>query len=340
MIILRPAKISDISNLERLANDSGPMVSSLPAKRSHLLNKVEQSITSFEQDVDCAGEESYLFVLEEALTGQMLGTGAVNALAGNREPFYSFRNDIKVHSSRQLNVHSRIHALTLNHDLSDHSQLCSFYIVPALVETDYPALITLGRLLFMTIFPLRFANEWMAVLPGIADESGRAPFWEHVGRKFFGIDYNQVEYYNGTLNSTFISEMMPYHPLYVALIDEEAQAVMGLVHQNAVLQCSLLSEQGFEADKHVEIFDAGPILTAPRNALSLCQKVQQVKLSAINDIATNKCLQTFLIGLAEGNSFKACLVQAFLQGNKLLLSQENIELLNITPEHRVFCIKL
>jgi len=337
MIILRPAKLNDVSNLERLAHESGTIVSTLPAKRSHLLNKVERSITSFEQDVDTAGEESYLFVLEETLTGQILGTGAVNALAGNREPFYAFRNDIKIHSSRELNVHSRIHALTLNHDLSDHSQLCSFYIVPALADSLYPSLITLGRLLFMSIFPMRFANEWMAVLPGIADEHGRAPFWEHVGRKFFGIDYNQVEYYNGTRNKTFIAEMMPYHPLYVALINEEAQAVMGLVHKDAELQCSLLCEQGFEADKYVEIFDAGPILTAQRNALFLSQKIQQVKLTII---ASNNALQTYLIGLADGNSFKACLVQGVLQGNQLQVSQDNIEQLNLSQELRIFCIKL
>ena len=342
MIILRPVELSDISNIERLAHESGTMVSTLPAKHSHLLNKVEHSIYSFEQDVDTAGEESYLFVLEETLTGQILGTGAINALAGNREPFYSFRNDIKIHSSRQLNVHSRIHALTLNHDLSDHSQLCSFYIVPALADSLSPSLITLGRLLFMSVFPMRFANEWMAVLPGIADESGRAPFWEHVGRKFFGIDYNQVEYYNGTLNSTFISEMMPYHPLYVALIDEEAQAVMGLVHKDAALQCSLLSDQGFEADKYIEIFDSGPILTAPRNALSLCQKVQQIKLT---NLISNNLLQTYLIGLAEGNNFKACLVQGVLQGNQLQVSQDNLaqlnnDQLNLSSEQRVFCIKL
>lgn len=337
MIILRPAQLCDISNLERLAHDSGPMVSTLPAKRSHLLRKVEHSIHSFEQEVDSAGEESYLFVLEETLTGQLLGTGAINALAGNLEPFYSFRNDIKIHSSRQLNVHTRIHALTLNHNLSDHSQLCSFYIVPALADGRYPSLITLGRLLFMTVFPLRFANEWMAVLPGVADESGRAPFWEHVGRKFFAIDYNQVEYYNGTLNSTFISEMMPYHPLYVPLIDEEAQAVMGLVHKDAQLQYSLLSEQGFEADKHVEIFDAGPILTVARNALSLWQKIQQVKLIAAEH---GHNLHAYLIGLAEGNNFKACIVEGLLQGNQLQISEDNIKQLNLATKHRVFCIKL
>ena len=337
MIVLRPAQLSDISNLERLAYASGPRVSTLPAKRSHLLSKVERSIYSFEQEVLTPGDESYLFVLEEVLTGQLLGTGAVNALAGNREPFYSFRNDIKIHSSRELNVHSRIHALTLNHDLSDHSQLCSFYIAPALVDTHYPSLITLGRLLFMSIFPRRFANEWMAVLPGISDKYGRAPFWEHVGRKFFGIDYNQVEYYNATRDKTFIAEMMPYHPLYVTLIDEEAQAVMGLVHSDAQLQCELLSEQGFEPDKYVEIFDAGPILSVPRNAIPLCQQIKSVTL-AVNK--GNAATQTYLLGMADNNDFRACIVQGVLQGGQLFLSQENIALLNCRQVQRIFCVAL
>ncbi|TEW54152.1 arginine N-succinyltransferase [Psychromonas sp. RZ22] len=337
MIVLRPVQLSDISHLERLADASGPMVSTLPAKRSHLLAKVEHSIHSFEQDVCTPGEESYLFVLEEILTGQLLGTGAINALAGNREPFYSFRNDIKIHSSAKLNIHSRIHALTLNHDLSDHSQLCSFYISPNLTDTFYPSLITLGRLLFMSVFPMRFANDWMAVLPGIFDENGRAPFWEHVGRKFFGIDYNQVEYYNTVLGKTFITEMMPYHPLYVTLINEEAQAVMGMEHSEAQLQCDLLSNEGFEPDKYIEIFDAGPILTAPRNAISLCQKIKSVSL-AIN--TTHLPTQHYLLGMAENNSFKAYIVEGVLQGQQLMLSQQNKEQIKLSHGQNVFCVAL
>lgn len=186
MIVLRPVKLTDLGNIEKLAVDSGPMVCTLPAKREHLLQKIEQSIYSFEQDVFCPGEESYFFVLEETETGHLLGTGAINALAGYRQAFYSFRNDIIIHSSRELNVHSRIHALTLNHDLSDHSQLCSFYIDPSQRHTLSPALITLGRLMFMNANSNRFANEWMAVLPGIADNQGRAPFlgtrWSQIFR--------------------------------------------------------------------------------------------------------------------------------------------------------------
>lgn len=337
MIVLRPVKLTDLGNIEKLAVDSGPMVCTLPAKREHLLQKIEQSIYSFEQDVFCPGEESYFFVLEETDTGHLLGTGAINALAGYRQAFYSFRNDIIIHSSRELNVHSRIHALTLNHDLSDHSQLCSFYIDPSQRHTLSPALITLGRLMFMNANSNRFANEWMAVLPGIADNQGRAPFWEHVGRKFFGMDYNQVEYYNGTRDKAFVAELMPHYPLYVPLIDEEAQAVMGQVHQDAELQYQLLNDQGFEPDKYVEIFDAGPILTAPHNALPICLNMKTRSLVGEPLHADTK---QYLVGYQGAKGFCAFIAEGNQTEDRLIITKELMEEVGLTQHQKVWFLAL
>lgn len=337
MIVLRPVKLTDLSNIEKLAVDSGPMVCTLPAKREHLLQKIEQSIYSFEQDVFCPGEESYFFVLEETDTGHLLGTGAINALAGYRQAFYSFRNDIIIHSSRELNVHSRIHALTLNHDLSDHSQLCSFYIEPSHRHTLSPALITLGRLMFMNANSNRFANEWMAVLPGIADTQGRAPFWEHVGRKFFGMDYNQVEYYNGTRDKAFVAELMPHYPLYVPLIDEEAQAVMGQVHQDAELQYQLLNDQGFEPDKYVEIFDAGPILAAPHNALPISLNMKTGSLVGEPLHADTK---QYLVGYQGAKGFCAFIAEGNQTEDRLIITKELMEEVGLTQRQKVWFLAL
>ncbi|RQW61811.1 arginine N-succinyltransferase [Vibrio viridaestus] len=337
MIILRPARLSDINQVERLADESGTLVCTLPAMRELLVKKIERSNLSFEQDVLSPGEEFYFFVLEEIDTGQILGTGAINALAGFREPFYSFRNDTMIHSSRELNVHSRIHALKLNHDLSDHSQLSTFYVVPSLKETLYPSLVTLGRLLFMTISPERFTNEWIAVLPGIADGNGRAPFWEHVGRKFFDIDYSQVEYYHGTLEKTFIAELMPHYPLYVPLIEEEAQSVMGQVHPDAELQCNLLSDAGFEPDKYIEIFDGGPILTSPRSNIFAGDYVKQAIVThKITDNPTVACLVAYF---AE-DGFRAFITEASFEAEKIYISVDVMKTFSIKEGEQVWFIAL
>jgi len=337
MIILRPVRLTDLNNIERLAIESGPMVCTLPAKREHLLRKIEQSVNSFDEDVFSPGEESYFFVLEDTTSGQIMGTGAINALAGYREAFYSFRNDILIHSSRELNIHSRIHALTLNHDLSDHSQLCSFYVDPNLYTTRFPALITLGRLLFMNAFANRFANEWMAVLPGIADANGRAPFWEHVGRKFFGMNYNQVEYYNGTRNKSFVAELMPHYPLYVPLINEEAQAVIGQVHQDAELQYQLLNDQGFEPDKYVEIFDSGPILTAPHNALALCLNM---KTGSVVGKTLHADTKQYLIGFQAAKGFCAFIADGIQTEDQLIITKELMEEAGLRQRQPVWFLAL
>ncbi|WP_194089524.1 arginine N-succinyltransferase [Vibrio hibernica] len=359
MVILRPATLNDIDQILHLAQNSGPMVCTLPAKRELLMAKIERSIDSFGQDVFCPGEESYFFVLEDTSSNELIGTGAINALAGYRSPFYSFRNDTLIHSSRQLNVHSRIHALTLSHDLSDHSQLCSFYIAPSThnelsSNNQYPALITLGRLLFMTAYPERFSSEWMAVLPGIFDNDGRAPFWEHVGRKFFDMDYHQVEEYHGTQANTFIAELMPHHPLYVPLINEEAQSVMGQTHPQAELQCGLLCDQGFESDKYVEIFDAGPILTAPRHALAIWQQSQQATLTIKDSQQDQQYLQaqlylqdqfhlnnqTYLIGITDSQGFRACFIDGLLHDGQLIVTQEKAYQANLTQNQPLWCLVL
>jgi len=337
MILFRPVQPNDIKQLEALAKASGALVSTLPEDHLHLSNKVERSQHSFAQSVTSPGDESYLFVLEDTKTGQLLGTGGINALAGNNAPFYSFRHDTKIHSSNKLNVHNRVHALTLNHDLSDHSQLCSFYITPELAEGNYPSLITLSRLIYMRLSTERFAKKWMTVLPGISDKQGNAPFWEHVGRKFFGIDYQQVKHYHGTREKTFIAEMMPYHPLYVALMDEQAQKAIGLVHQQAQLQSSLLKQQGFESDKYVAIFDAGAILTSSSDTIALADKIVPISLLVER---TEKNTQTVLLVIKDNNNFTSCLVDGVLIDTQLIVSAETIQTLNISEQANLFAVAL
>ena len=337
MIILRPARLSDLGQLERLAKESGTMVSTLPDKKESLVRKIERSIDSFAQDVVTPGEESYFFVLEECLTGQVVGTGAINALSGYRNPFYAFRNDMLIHSSRELNVHSRVHALSLTHDLSDHSNLCSFYVVDSLHKTLYPALVTLGRLLYMSVESQRFSNEWMAVLPGLCDDAGRAPFWELVGRKFIGLDYDEVEFLNGTKDGTFIAELMPHYPLYVPLFDEEAQQAIGMVHPKAELQCNLLSGQGFEPDKYVEIFDGGPILSATHNTLNIWQQQRQ-KSVTFAEVAPDA--PAHLIGFKSDSGFSAFIAPCQTSSSQLVLDKSIAQQVGITNKQTVWHVEI
>lgn len=174
-------------------------------------------------------------------------------------------------------------------------------------------------------------------MPGIADEQGRAPFWEHVGRKFFGIDYSQVEYYHGTLQKTFIAELMPHYPLYVPLIDEEAQQVMGQVHPDGELQCHLLSEQGFEPDKYIEIFDGGPILTAPKSAVLLGNQIQS---GVIKFAANHMSEECYMVGYNTGNGFKVFIVSATCTDDGLIVDTNAVDKLNIENNTNIWFLSI
>ena len=55
---------------------------------------------------------------------------------------------------------------------------------------------------------------------------------------------------------------MPKYPIYVNLLSEEAQAVIGKVHDKTKPALQLLETEGFSCRGYVDIFDGGPTVEA------------------------------------------------------------------------------
>jgi arginine N-succinyltransferase len=297
MLIVRPGKLSDLDQLERMARSKGPILHSLPADRTRLQELILRSIDSLQNEIDYPGEESYLFVLEE--NGVLYGSASIVALAGQHEPFYAFRNEVVVHASRELHVNHRIHALVMSHELTSCTRLTGFYIEPE--KAAYADLLSRARLLFIAQHRQRFSKDIFSVLPGIADADGHSPFWESVGRKFTRRDFAEMERESGGRSRGFIAEVMPVDPLYVPLLSEDAQRVMGEPHASARLpyQCHL--DEGFEPDRFIDIFDAGPILTA---TLDACYSLRH---SALHRIAYESDIHgtaSYLVCNASASEFR------------------------------------
>ena len=123
MLVMRPAQMADLGEVQRLAADSPIGVTSLPDDVERLSDKIAASEASFAAEVSFNGEESYFFVLEDTETGKLAGCSAIVASAGYSEPFYSFRNETFVHASRELKIHNKIHVLSQCHDLTGNSLL-------------------------------------------------------------------------------------------------------------------------------------------------------------------------------------------------------------------------
>ncbi len=272
MYVVRPVELSDIGALESLAAVATPGVHTLPRTREAITAFVERSIASFAAQVDIPSEESYLFVLEDTGSREVVGTAAVHASAGSNGTYFAFRNDVIQQVSRDLNISHSVHALTLCSELTACSQLAGFNLRDREHAGIEAALLSRARLLYAALAPHRFGDRFFVPLAGVTDSDGQSPFWNALGRKFFKMDFLEAErVIGGARNRTLIVELMPHYPVYVPLLPGDAQAAMGQIHPSGQLAFRLLTEEGFEADEYVDIFDGGPILAAHKLSLrSFC----------------------------------------------------------------------
>ncbi len=261
-LLFRAAGPGDIDAFVRIAAASAAGINSLPEDRGQLQDKLQRAAQAFASQDASSGEEIYLFVLEDLRSGRVLGTSGIAASAGFADRFYSYRNEMVVHHSAALGASNRIHTLHLCHDLTGHTLLTSFYIDPEVADTLAPQLLSRARLLFIKEFEDRFSDRIAAESPGLSDDSGRCPFWDAVGRRFFDMDYPQVERVSGGRSKAFIAELMPHGPIYVPLLPEAAQWAIGQLHPVGELPFSILLDEGFDSETYVDIFDGGPTVEA------------------------------------------------------------------------------
>jgi arginine N-succinyltransferase len=267
MKIIRPIKLADLDALVDMAETAGAGFTSLPPVPDFLQAKIELSEASFAKDVIVAGHERYMFVMEETTNGEIGAACAIEAACGLDEAFYNYRLGLTVHASRVLGIYNKVPTLYLSNDLTGASVLCSLFLKPAFRGASAGKLLSKCRFLFMAQFPQRFTGKVIAEMRGVSNEAGHSPFWEGLGRHFFTVDYDRAEHIVGMGNKAFIAELMPPHPIYTVLLPKSAQEVIGQVHPQTAPALHLLEQEGFRYQGYLDIFDGGPTVEAPMNAI-------------------------------------------------------------------------
>ncbi len=308
MLIQRLCTLEDLPEIERLAAASPVGVTALPAESERLLGIVEASVASLAEEVTFSGEERYFFVLEDTVRQVLVGCSSIIAAAGFSQPFYTFRNEMFLHASRELSLHNRIHVLSLCHDLTGHSLLAGFHLEPDLLgNVEALALNARGRLMFMACHPQRFAESTAVEIAGISDEAGNAPFWDAVGRHFFAVSYMEAERLGSNRGRHFLAELMPGYPIYVPMLSDAAQEVIGQVHPNSEGVFDVLLNEGFETDAYIDLFDGGPVVhgrTATLRSVAQSQTAR-VKIGARTSggrwLVANPQVRAFRAGIVEAS---------------------------------------
>ena len=260
--VIRPATDADLTALYEMAKSTGGGFTNLPPDRDALGRKLVRSHAAFERADPTLGDDLFVFVMEDTETGDIRGTCQLFSQVGTSLPFYSYRRGVLSQHSAELGRTFRAEILSLTTDLEGCSEVGGLFLHPGERSGGFGMLIARSRYLFIRNHRARFAARTLAELRGVINEAGGSPFWDGIGGRFFGMSFQEADEFNGRFGNQFIADLMPKHPVYVAMLDEAARQVVGLPHPNGRAAMKMLEGEGFVADNYVDIFDGGPTMLA------------------------------------------------------------------------------
>ncbi|MFM0004447.1 arginine N-succinyltransferase [Paraburkholderia dipogonis] len=259
MIVVRVVQRGDVDALMRLAQETGPGLTTFKPDREALAARVERARRTMEDKAE-PHEAGYFFVMEDTDTGDVAGVCGIETSVGLQQPFYNYRVSTVVHASQDLGIWTRMRALNISHDLTGYAEVCSLFLSPRYRTSGVGGLLSRSRFMFLAQFRERFPQRLCAELRGHFDAEGTSPFWRAVGSHFYQIDFNAADYLSSHGRKAFLAELMPRYPVYVELLPEEAQQCVGLTHNDTIPARRMLESEGLRYENHVDIFDAGPVL--------------------------------------------------------------------------------
>ena len=181
-----------------------------------------------------------------------------------------------VHAAPELGLFHRQRTLMLGHDHTGASELADItWARDDVALSDQAATLQLlvqTALLWIACNRAQHAHRLITELSGPRDSIGQSPFWQGLGRHFFGGDPRAAASVHGPAWRTHVAALLPRQPVYTSFLPAAAQATIAQVHPGALLLRDVLEQAGLRYSHHVNVEDAGPVLEATTDELvTLCR---------------------------------------------------------------------
>jgi len=278
--VMRAAGPGDLQHFKQLRDIAGPGFTSLMLDDRALEAKLALSADSFLSAGANPGAERYMIALEHIESGEVVGCCGVKATIGETPPFFNFRIIREAQSSVAADRRFDIQVLIGVNDFTGCSEVGSLFVRPEHRRGGVGRALARCRYLLMAAAPHRFHAQVVSELRGVVSPEGVSPFWEAVGRHFFRMDFAEADKLSATTDNQFILDLMPQHPIYIDLLSSEARAVIGKCHSAGEGALKMLHWEGFTFSNVVDIFDAGPLVSAPRDQIRTLRETKRVRVSA------------------------------------------------------------
>jgi arginine N-succinyltransferase len=274
MYVIRDAGPEDFESIWPIAREFNTV--SLPGKQDMLMKVLETSRESFAGVLPPAHRE-FVFVLEAFGTeGQgIIGTSMVTAQKGsqyNPHVFFVVEREQKfspsfAHWLRQRKEHPEdfdpdstldYDILRLLHTFDGPTELGGMFVRPEFRNKRLGARLSYARMLFIAMHRSTgiFKDTLLAeLLPDIRGQV--SPFYTALGKKFTRITYDEADKYS-RLNRWFIMDLFPRQAIYVKLLPQESQDVIGRIGPQSRGAERLLTKVGFAKVNKIHPLDGGP----------------------------------------------------------------------------------
>jgi arginine N-succinyltransferase len=280
--IIRAAREADLGAMYEMAKLTGGGFTNLPPDRKALSAKLARAAAAFDPASE-SEDRLFVLMLENSDTGDVRGTSQIFTRVGVQWPFYSYRIGAITQHSQELGRTFRADTLSLVTDLEGASEVGGLFLHPHERAGGLGLLLAKSRYLFIRAHRHLFADRVLAELRGVIDDAGGSPFWDGVAGKFFGMSFQEADEFNALHGNQFIADLMPSHPVYVAMLPDSARTVIGIPHPNGRAAMRMLENEGFAFENYIDIFDGGPTMTARTDQVTTVRDAQSSVVTAIGD---------------------------------------------------------
>lgn len=332
---LRAARVSDLEHLYEMAKLTGGGFTNLPADRKALSEKLERAEAAFANAQDELVDEQFVLVLENRASKTVRGTCQLMTKVGQQWPFYSYRLNTLTQYSQELDRTVRAELLSLTTDLEGMSEVGGLFLHPNERAGGLGLLLARSRYLFIAMHRARFADRTIAELRGIIDERGGSPFWDGVAGRFFGMGFQEADYFNAINGNQFIADLMPKHPVYVAMLSEAARSVIGVPHPTGRAAMRMLENEGFRYDGYVDIFDGGPTMIARTDDVTSVKNSVQATITDM-DVSEG---ERAILATGKLQDFRACFgARVFGNDGEIAIDAASADALDVSIGDKIWSV--
>ena len=305
----------------------------LPAIQALLGRKVLLPTLAHEQLLVAQAEPA------EGGTARVLATLRLQPAIGMTQPRCWYHVGCTVHAAPELGLFHRQRTLLLGHDHTGASELCDIGWLADDVQLDAQAaalrLLVASACLLVARDRTSYAQRLIVELPGLRDAAGQSPFWQGLGRHFYGGDPAAAALRHGQDWRGHVAALLPRQPLYAEFLPAAAQAAIGQVHPQALVLRDVLEAAGLRYGHHVNLEDGGPVLDADTDALPGLASARAWNWAASPQAAGSPAM---LLLLHRADGWRAVRARAAVQGHRLLVTEATVARLDLAHGDAVWAL--